>query len=88
MPLFLVQRTFAEALDLDAHELQLMDAVNLEADVRWLESFLSADRLQAFCLYEAPSEQVIRDLSARSGMPIDTVIEVDGMLGRLITTGG
>lgn len=88
MPMFLVQRTFAEALELDAHEVELMDAASREADVRWLESFLSADRLQAFCLYEAPSEQVIRELSARSGMPLDTIVEVDGLLGRLITTPG
>jgi Nickel responsive protein SCO4226-like len=81
MPLFLVHRSFAEQLDLSRDEIRALEGANLEAGIRWIESFLSADRLQAYCLYEAPSADVIRAASTAAAMPVDSIIEVSGMLG-------
>ena len=81
MPLFLVQRSFAEQLDLSHDEIRVIEGVNLDAGVRWIDSFLSADRLQAYCLFEAPSADVIRAASAASGMPVDSIVEVSSTRG-------
>ncbi len=83
MPLFLVHRSFAEQLDLSREEITALEGAGLEAGIRWIESFLSADRLQAYCLFEAPSADVIRAASAQSGMPVEAILEVSGMLGNL-----
>jgi hypothetical protein len=45
--------------------------------VRWLYSFLSADKKKTYCLYEAPSADRIREAAQRNGLPADVVIEVD-----------
>ena len=55
MPLFIIERRFADALDLDAEGAALIKQVNDAAGVNWLYSFLSADRRKTYCLYEAPN---------------------------------
>jgi hypothetical protein len=76
MPLFLIERQFAEALDLHASDVTAINSVNAEAGVSWLYSFLSADRKKTYCLYEAPSAEAIRNAARRLGIPADAVIEV------------
>jgi Protein of unknown function (DUF4242) len=44
--------------------------------VRWLFSFLSADRRRTYCLYEAPSPEAIRAAARRSDIPVDEIVEV------------
>jgi hypothetical protein len=44
--------------------------------VRWLYSFLSADRRKTYCLYEAPSPDAIRRAAERAGLPADVIVEV------------
>jgi hypothetical protein len=46
--------------------------------VRWLCSFLSADKRKTYCLYEAPPADAIRRAAARAGLPADAVIELAG----------
>ena len=44
MPLFLIERNFAEKLDLNADGVTAVQAINGEVGVNWLFSFLSADK--------------------------------------------
>jgi hypothetical protein len=81
MPLFLVERTFAERLELTGDAITALQDVADEVGIRWIEAFLSADRLQSYCLFEAPSAEAILAVSERTGMPAGTVIEVTGMFG-------
>jgi hypothetical protein len=76
MPLFLIERQFADALDLHASDVTAINSVNAEAGVSWLYSFLSADRKKTYCLYEAPSAEAIRNAARRLDIPADAVIEV------------
>ena len=76
MPIFIVERTFADELE---PSLELADGINRINDsegVRWMYSFLSADKRKTYCLYEAPSPEAIRTAAARAGLPADVVIEV------------
>src|SRR5437764_10917867 len=77
MPLYVIERTFAEDLEVSGEDVRLIDEVNADEGVRWIFSFLSADRRQTYCLYEAPSPDAIMAAARRSNLPADSVIEVD-----------
>jgi hypothetical protein len=77
MPLYLIERNFAEQLDLSGEDVRLIEAVNADEGVRWLFSFLTADRHKAYCLYEAPSAEAIRSAARRANLPADIVVEVE-----------
>jgi hypothetical protein len=76
MPLYMIERTFADQLDLTSDDVKQIDEVNADEDVRWLFSFLSADRRRTYCLYEAPSPDAIIAAARRANLPADAVIEV------------
>jgi hypothetical protein len=77
MPLYLIERSFAEQLELTDDVVRLIEDVNADEGVRWLFSFLSADRRRSYCLYEAPSADAIFAAARRAGIPADAVVEVD-----------
>jgi hypothetical protein len=75
MPLYVIERTFAEQLELTTDDVRLIDEINVDEGVRWLFSFLSADRRQTY-LYEAPSPDAIVAAAQRANLPSDAVVEV------------
>lgn len=77
MGLYLIERNFAERLDPDELDVEGIALVNEEIGVRWIYSFLSADRKKSYCLYEAPSASAIREAAARAGIPADVVVPVE-----------
>ena len=77
MPLFLIERNFAEQLQLTSDDVKLIEEINVDEGVNWLFSFLSADRRRSYCLYEAPSQDAIIAAARRANVPADSVIEVD-----------
>jgi hypothetical protein len=91
VPVFLVERRFAEDLEASAEVNDRINRINEEEGVRWLYSFLSADKRKTYCLYEAPVPDAIRRAAARAGLPADAVIELsarvlpDGSLADLTT---
>jgi hypothetical protein len=76
MPLYMIERTFADQLDLSADDVRLIEEVNADEGVRWMFSFLSADRRRTYCLYEAPSPDAIVAAAAKANVPVDSVVEV------------
>ena len=77
MALFLIERDFAEELGLDADDVQGIIAVNDDAGVRWVCSFLSADKRKTYCLYEAETAEAILEAARRLNMPADVIVRVD-----------
>ena len=77
MPLYVIERTFAEQLELTGDDVELIDEINSDEGVHWLFSFLSADRRRTYCLYEAPSPDAIKSAARRANVPVDSVVEVD-----------
>jgi hypothetical protein len=77
MPMYVIERAFAEQLDLTSDDVKLIEEVNADEGVRWLFSFLSADRRRSYCLYEAPSPDMIVAAAKRAGIPADAVVEVN-----------
>jgi hypothetical protein len=76
MPVYMIERTFADQLDLTSEDVELIDEINADEGVRWLFSFLSADRRRTYCLYEAPSADAIVEAARRANVPADVVVEV------------
>ncbi|MGP0101428.1 MAG: DUF4242 domain-containing protein [Solirubrobacteraceae bacterium] len=77
MPMYVIERAFADQLDLTSDDVKLIEEVNADEGVRWLFSFLSADRRRSYCLYEAPSPDMIVAAAKRAGVPADAVVEVN-----------
>jgi hypothetical protein len=76
MPMYVIERTFADQLDLTGDDVRQIDEINAGEGVRWVFSFLSADRRRTYCLYEAPSPDAIMAAARTGNLPADSIIEV------------
>jgi hypothetical protein len=86
MPVFLIERNFAEKLEVTPEGAASINRVNEDVGVKWLISFLSADKKKTYCLYEASNADALREAAQRSGVPADVIVEVGelsamGMMG-------
>jgi hypothetical protein len=91
MPVYMVERRFAEQLEPTLADAAQVNRLNADEDVRWLYSFLSADKRKTYCLYEADSPDAIIAAARRAGLPADVVVELGGRItaeGRLIPVDG
>lgn len=55
MPRFIIERNFAEQLELSRDDIVAHQQIEAGLGLQWLFSFLSADKKKSYCLYEAPS---------------------------------
>ena len=76
MALFMSERNFASTLNVQEVDFKAIADVNTQTGVRWLHSFLSADKRKTYCLYEAKSGDDIREAARWAGLPADVVIEL------------
>ena len=74
MPLFLIERNFAEQLEVSRDDVLQVTQVNADVGIQWLFSFLSADKKKTYCL--APNAEAIREAAQRLNVPADEIIEV------------
>ena len=79
MTRFVIERNFAEQVELNAEAAAGLKQINDEESVKWLFSFLSADKKKTYCLYEASSADAIRKAAARAGIPADVIVEVSDL---------
>ena len=77
MPLYLIERKYAEQLELSPEGVRQLEEINADEGVNWLFSFFTADRRQSYCLYEAPSPDEILAAARRANLPADIIVEVD-----------
>jgi hypothetical protein len=80
MPVFIIERNFAEQLSVSPEDASNIKRINGEVGVQWLISFLSADKKKTYCLYEASNPEAIREAAKRAGVPADVIIEVGELL--------
>lgn len=78
MPYYIIERNYAELVEVPVEAAPDVNLINDEEDVRWLYSFLSVDRRKSYCVYEAPSIEAIVAAARRAGLPADLITEVDG----------
>ena len=77
MPLYMIERNFAEELVLSKEAVEGALPVVIDEGNKWLFSFLSADKKKMYCLYEAPNPEAILSAAKRLGMPADVIIPVE-----------
>jgi hypothetical protein len=76
MARFLIERNFAEAVEVSKEDADNIRRINDDEGIRWLFSFLSPDKRKTYCLYEAQSAEAIRAAARRLNIPADVIIEV------------
>ncbi len=81
MPRYVIERNFAEQLDLTAEGVEKVNLINDQEGVKWIFSFLSADKKKTYCLYEAPNPEAIRAAARKNNIPADVIIEISGEIG-------
>jgi hypothetical protein len=76
VPRFLIERNFAEEVEVSKGDADNIRRINDEEGISWLFSFLSPDKRKTYCLYDAPSAEAIRVAARRLNIPADVIVEV------------
>src|SRR5262249_50218674 len=81
MPRFLVKRTFPDGLQIPPTEegariWRTVVANNSDDLDTWIQSYVSENKVQAYCVYDAPSPEAIRRAARRNNLPVDKITEV------------
>ena len=81
MPRYIVERTFADGLQIPVTQegsqaLLRVVARNADVGVTWVQSYVSDDKHKTFCVYDGPDPESIRRAADRNGLPIDHITRV------------
>jgi hypothetical protein len=76
MPLYLIERNFAEQVSATPEIATAITEVNANVGIQWIFSFLSADKRKTYCLYEAPNPEAIREAARKLNLPADVIVEL------------
>jgi Protein of unknown function (DUF4242) len=81
VPRYMVERNFPDGLNIPIN--RDGDAVcggvvarNAEGGVTWIQSFVSTDRKQTFCIYDAPDPAAVKTAAEKSALPVTRITEV------------
>jgi hypothetical protein len=80
MPKFVIERDLPGAGQLSPDQLQGISSKScsvlqqLGPQVQWLQSYVTDDKI--YCVYIAPSAELIREHAARGGFPANRISEV------------
>lgn len=81
MPRYLVERTFADGLEIPVNSdgiaacLNVVDT-NADVGVTWIHSYVTEDKTKTVCVYDGPDPESIRQAAERNGLPIDRIYGV------------
>ena len=84
MPKFLIEREIPGAAKLTAEQLQGISEKscsvlrNLGPSIQWVHSYVTGDKI--YCVYIAPSEQLIREHASQGGFPANRISEIKSMI--------
>ena len=80
MPKYVIEREIPGAGDLSPEQLQAISQKscsvlqNLGPQISWVESYVTADKI--YCIYIAPSEDMIRAHAQQGGFPANRISEI------------
>ncbi|MFL9609462.1 DUF4242 domain-containing protein [Methylobacillus pratensis] len=84
MPKFIIEREIPGAGSLGAEELQGVSAKScsvlkaLGPQIQWVESYVTDDKI--YCVYIAPSEELIRQHASEGGFPANRISQIRRMI--------
>ena len=81
MPRYLIERSFPDGLSIPINDegrqaVAGVIANNADHGVTWLHSYVTGDRLNSFCIYDAPSPEAIRKVADCNHLPLERITEV------------
>ena len=81
MPRYMVQRTFADGLEIPIADggsdiCRRVVERNADEGVTWVHSYVSNDKSRTFCVYDGPTPEAIRRSASRNSLPIDKITQV------------
>lgn len=80
MPKYVIERSIPGLGALKTSELQAVSQKScsvlneLGPSVQWVQSYVTADKM--YCIYNAASEELVREHARRGGFPADSVARV------------
>jgi len=81
---FVIERDMAGASKLSAEQLRDASTVSnkvlreLGPDIQWVHSYVAGDKI--YCVYNAPSEGLIREHAKRAGLPANKITAVSAVI--------
>lgn len=75
MPRYLIERYFPQGIDdfLAGNPVKAIVEANSDTEMVWLQSYITEDHHQVFCLCEAAGPEAIRKAARRTGMPVGVI---------------
>ncbi|HEY0429922.1 MAG TPA: DUF4242 domain-containing protein [Pyrinomonadaceae bacterium] len=80
MPKYVIEREIEGAGNLSADQLQGVSQTScsvlkeLGPQIQWVQSYVTGDKI--YCVYIAPSEDLIREHATRGGFPANKISEI------------
>jgi hypothetical protein len=84
MPKFIIEREIPGAGQLTAEELRGISQTScgvlnkLGPTIQWVESYVTPDKV--YCVYIAPSEDLVREHARQGGFPVNRIAEVKSVI--------
>ena len=84
MPKYVIEREIPGAGSLSAEELNGISQKscsvlsNLGPQIQWLHSYVTDDKI--YCVYIAPSEELVREHASQGGFPANSISEVKNII--------
>jgi len=84
MPKFVIERELPGAGKLSPEELQAISQTscgvlqNLGPQIQWIHSYVTEDKI--YCIYHAPSEELIEEHARQGGFPANRISEVKSII--------
>ena len=80
MPKYVIEREIPDAGKLSGEQLQAISQKscgvleNLGPKIQWVQSYVTDDKI--YCVYIAPSEEMVREHAKQGGFPANRVSEI------------
>ena len=84
MPKFIIERQIPGAGKLSAEKLRAISQKSREVlctlgtDIQWIHSYVAGDKI--YCIYLAPSEELIRKHAEMGGFPANSITEIANII--------
>lgn len=91
MPKFIIEREIFGAGELSASDLTAISQKScgvlqqLGPQIQWVQSYITADKI--YCVYIAPSAEMIREHARQGGFPANRISEVQTMIDPTTSEG-
>ena len=84
MPKFIIERQVPGVSNSSVEDLRAMSRKSREvlctlgSDIQWIHSYVAGDKI--YCIYLAPSAELIREHARLAGFPANTITEVSNII--------